>query len=382
LPSPAGQGEFRQAVRAVAAAVPAGSDGPALWRALGGEGVLAGLYQRGAADTRPDPGRLAVLLTELDARCPTGPVLTVSVQAATALPLLAEGATSDLARKVCDEVTSGGLVLALAATDADAPGSDLMAAATSARLSRDEVILDGGKRWITSACTADYALVLARHRPARHFTSFVWVLVPMEAAGVSVTPAGQGLFDGSGLGHVSFDGVRLSTDHVVGRPGRAMASFARHMSTERLAGGLWARAISRRVLSDTRDRLAGRRLHEATAWENAAIQGRFARCLVELWRLDTACARHIASVDQPDAMMTGMLLKVAAADSVQLIVAECLQLSGADAFAAAGLARLSAEVAAWSVAGGTTGALLAGLADHADDLLAPDHDHKQAAADD
>jgi acyl-CoA dehydrogenase len=378
LPSTAGLREFRRAVRAVVAAAPAGADGPALWRALGRGGVLAGLYRHGAADARPDPGQLGVLLTELDARYPTGPVLTVSVQAATALPLLAEGAASDLARKVRDEAIGGGLMLALAATDAAAPGSDLMAAATRARLSDAEVVIDGSKRWITNACTADYALVLARHRPARHFTSFVWVLVPMTAAGVSVTPAGQGLFDGSGLGHVSFDGVQVSSDHVVGRPGRAMAGFARHISTERLAGGLWARAISRRVLADTRDRLAGRRLHEATAWENAAIQERFARCLVELWRLDAACARHIASFDHPDAMLTGMLLKVAAAASVQLVVGECLQLCGADAFADDGLARLSAEVAAWSLAGGATGALLAGIAGHADDLLAPDHDEQQA----
>jgi acyl-CoA dehydrogenase len=383
LPSPAGLGEFRRAVQAVLAAAPPGADGAVLWRALGREDVLAGLYQRGPTDARPDPGRLGVLLTELDARYPTGPVLTVSVQAATALPLLAEGAASDLARKVRNETAGGGLVLALAATDAAAPGSDLVAAATSARLSDAEVVIDGGKRWITNACTADYALVLARHRPAHHFTSFVWVLVPMTATGVSVTPAGRGLFEGSGLGHVSFDGVQVTSDHVVGRPGRAMVGFARHISTERLAGGLWARAISRRVLAGTRDRLAGQRLHEATAWENAAIQERFARCLVELWRLDAACARHIASFDQPDAMMTGMLLKVAAAASVQLVVGECLQLCGADAFAAtAGLARLSAEVAAWSLAGGATGALLAGIAGHADDLLAPDHDDQQAAGDD
>lgn len=378
--SGAGRAAFRQAVRAAVAAVPAGADGPGLWRALGRDGVLAGLYQRGQADTRPEPGRLGVLLAELDARYSSGPVLTVSVQAATALPLLAEGAASDLARKVCDGALGGEQVLALAATDAGGPGSDLMDAATVARLSDTEIVIDGGKRWITSAAAADYALVLARHRPARHFTSFVWVLVPMTAAGVSVVPAGRDLFDGAGIGHLSLDDVRVTSDHMVGRPGRAMASFARHISTERLAGGLWARAICRRVLADTRSRLTSRRLHEAAAWENAAIQERFARCLVELWRLDAACARHVASFDQPDAMVTGMLLKVAAAASVQLVVGECLQLCGADAFADRGLARLSAEVAAWSLAGGATGALLAGLAGYSDELLAPDHDEERGAA--
>jgi len=275
---------------------------------------------------------------------------------------------------VRDGATGGDLVLALAATDAAGSGSDLMAAATTARLTDTEIIVDGGKQWITNACTADYALVLARHRAARHFTSFVWVLVPMTAAGVSARPAGRDLFGGSGLGHLLLDGVRVPGDHVVGRPGRAMASFARHISTERLAGGLWARAISARVLADTHRWLLGRRLHDKAAWENEAIRERFARCLVELWRLDAACARQVTAFDRPDAMLTGMLLKAAAAASLQLIVGECVQLRGGDAFTDGGLARLSAEVAAWSLAGGATGAMLAGIADYATELLAADHE--------
>lgn len=365
---------FRRLVGAALDQAPAAADGRELWLALGQGGVLASLYERNRADTRPSPDLLGVLVAEIDARYPTGPVLSVCVQAATALPVLAEGALSDATKTVLEGAISGDLMLALAATDSVGSGSDLMATATTARWSDTQVVVDGGKRWITNASTADYALVLARHRAARHFTSFVWVLVPVTAEGVSVTPASRTLFGGSGLGHLSFESVRVPRDHIVGTPGRALASFARHICTERLAGGLWARAICRRVLAGTRSWLVDRRLNDKTAWENDAIRERFARCLVELWRLDAACASHAGAFYRPDTMLTGMLLKVAAAASLQFIVGECVQLRGGDAFADEGLAQLSAEVAAWSLAGGATGAMLAGVADYADDLLAADHE--------
>jgi alkylation response protein AidB-like acyl-CoA dehydrogenase len=394
LPEAPGSGlaEFRRLTGAALTGAPADADGRTLWRALGQVGVLAALYQRafetakrseggteipaarGRADTRPAPDRLGALLTELDARYPTGPVLSVSVQTATAWPVLAEGAGSSLVTKVRDGALAGDLVLALAATDAASAGSDLMAAGTTALLSDTEVVVDGGKQWITNACTADYALVLARHRASRHFTSFVWVLVPTAVPGVTASPASRELFGGSGLGHLRFDGVRVGRDHVVGSPGRAMASFSRHISTERLAGGLWARAISRRVLAGTHRRLTGRPLNDKAAWDNDAIRERFARCLVELSRLDASCAQYVASFDGPDVLPAGMLLKAGAAASLQFIVGECVQLSGGDAFADDGLARLSAEVAAWSLAGGATGALLARIADHAAELLAANHE--------
>lgn len=369
MPEPGrpGAAAFRHAVSAALAAVPASADGRAVWRALGHGGALADLFAEPAG--RPRPDRLDVLLTELDARYPTGPVLSVCVQAATALPVLGEGPAADLPRKVHDAAIRGDIVLALAATDSAAAGSDLMAAATTARLSQTQVVVDGGKQWITNACTADYALVLARHRAARHFTSFVWVLVPTGAPGMSVTPAGTELFAGSGLGHLRFDSVVLDRDHLVGRPGRAMASFARHISTERLCSGLWARALGRRVLTDTHRWLQNRSLHGRPAWDNDAIRERFARCLVELRRLDASCALAAASFDGPDAILAGMLLKVAAADSLQLIVSACVQLRGGDAFSDHGLARLSAETAMWGLAGGASGALLAGIADHVTEVL-------------
>jgi alkylation response protein AidB-like acyl-CoA dehydrogenase len=358
-PEPAG---FRDRV---AGALPAGGDTRALWRGLGRAGVLAGLSE----GTRPevDPGRLGDLLAELDARRAFGSVLAVCVQVATAIPLLrALAGHSALAGQVLGEALRGDVIVALAATDAGLSGSALLHSGTEVRDAGDDVLLRGGKEWITNVCHCDHALVLARCRPAHHFTSFTWVLVPAGRRGLSCRPASTALFEGAGLGHVRFDDVLLGREHVVGRPGRAMAEFVLQMGTERLAGALWARALCRRVLADTHRYLRDRSAGDGPLWDNAAVQERFARCLVEWRRLDALCAVHRAGEAAPS---EGLVLKAACGESVDRILGECVGLRGADAFRDGGVASVREQSAIFGIAGGATGAMLAGIAGDAERLL-------------
>ncbi|TCO60702.1 acyl-CoA dehydrogenase family protein [Actinocrispum wychmicini] len=321
----------------------ADADTREVWRALGRDGLL-------------DEANVDSLLYTLDARHPVGTVLSVCVQIATALPILRAAPDTEPVIKARDAAQRGEAMLALAVTDSAASGSDLMSLGTTAALTDDTVRINGGKSWITNACTADYALVLARHRPQHHFTSFLWVLVPTGAPGVHTERAGGRLFDGSGLGHLRFDDVVLDRDHLLGPPGRGLPTFARHVATERIVGWHWARAICRRVLTDTYQRLNARGL-----WGNDAIRARFARCLVELRRLD-----GMAADNDP---LSSMLLKAATAESLDLVLTECVQLQGADAFRPDGPAALRAETAMFGIAGGASGAMLSGIAEHAAGLL-------------
>jgi|GEM_PF-3040794 len=351
----------------VAASVPAGCDARALWRALGHAGVARSLLTDSAESLGIDPGRLSELLTALDARLAPGPVLSVCVQVATVLPLLETcAATSPLAAGVLREMLRGEAMVALAATDAGLSGSALLDLRTRAEIDADGVTLDGGKEWITNAGQSDHLLVLARCRPARHFTSFCWVLVPARHPGVSFRPAAGALLPGAGLGHLRLDGVRLGREHVIGRPGRALAELARQLGAERLAGALWARALCRRVLADTQRQLLARSTGTATLWDNAAVRDRFARCVVQLCQLDALCELSTTRAITP---AYGMVLKSTCATTTDQILAECLNLRGAAAYDDDGLSRTREQFAMFGIAGGVTGAMLAGIADHADELL-------------
>jgi alkylation response protein AidB-like acyl-CoA dehydrogenase len=360
---------YRSAVaEAAAEAADAGLDARGLWRSLGSRGLVAALST--GQSRLPEPDRLAALLEELDARLPVGLVLSACVQAASVVPLLAEtvgrnagGAGDDL----LDATLRGDAVVAFAVTDAAAAGSDVMGARTA--VAGDPPAVTGGKQWITNAAHCDHFLVLARRRAARHFTSFGWVVVPARADGVTVRPVGGRMFPGAGLADVDFASARAREPGLVGPSGRGLALFARHVATERLAGALWSRAVCRRALAGTREWLTGRASGDGSLWDDAAIRQRFAACLVEFARLDALCGW--ATADGPPTPARAMALKAAVGEGTLRVLRECADLRGADAFRDGGLALLSAQAAMFAVAGGATGALLTGLADHADDLLRP-----------
>lgn len=356
--------EFAGLVRR-AAAGSCGTDARSLWRELGRAGILQHLLgHRGG----PAHELLDHLIVELDAAAPLGSVLSTLVQVATALPLLrATAGDSPVAHAALTDALAGKAVIALAVTDAGISGSALLDMSTRVELDQHAAVLTGGKEWITNAGICDFALVLARTRPVRHFTSFSWVLVPGGHPGVGHKSATTSALGGAAIGHLRFDAVRLTPSHVVGRPGRALAEFAHRIVVERLASALWARALCRRVLTCTHHYLRARRTGTGTLWDNAAVRERFARCLLEWSRLDAMCTRH--AVASPT-VTEGMLLKTAGADAVEHILGECVQLRGADAFGDSGLAELRAQAAMFGIAGGSTGVMLASLTERVDEILA------------
>ncbi|MDG4820141.1 MULTISPECIES: acyl-CoA dehydrogenase [unclassified Micromonospora] len=361
--------DLRADLDAVLGPVPPDADGCAVWRALGTGGLLDRFYAPGRPGHRIDPDALATTLSTLDAARPPGVTLSVLVQASTAVPLLAEfAAGSPPATEALKRVLSGAATVALAATDAGA-GSDLTALATTVESGADGVLtVSGTKRWITGATRADHLLVLARQRPGRHFTCFSWVLVPAGAPGVTVTAADTDLFGGSGVGHVELDRVRLPGARLLGRTGLGLPLFARRMATERLAGALWAVALCRRVIADTRARLLRRHVADAPLWHSDAVRQRLARCLTEVVKLDALCrVLGPAAVDSDGA--AGALLKAAVGPTVEVVLAECAQLQGADGFAVGGAQRLRAEAAVFGIGGGTTEVVLGVVADHVDAIL-------------
>jgi citronellyl-CoA dehydrogenase len=364
------------------AVLPPGTHARGLVAALAREGVVDRLYPRGATGGL-DPVLLRRLLGEADARGPQGLVLALLVQWATAVPLLAEAASSPAAEKVLRSALDGHSLLALAATD-EGSGSDLATLGTRVRLpdggdgaggadgadgAGGQLTVDGTKRWVTSATTADHALVLARHRPGRHFTSFTWVLVPLDAPGVTVRPADTALFSGSGVGHVTFEDVRLGREHLLGRPGRGLALFARHIAVERLASAAWGVELCRRVIAETARHLAGREVDGTPLDRHPSVRQRLAGCAVR------TAALHALWTTSRDAIAGGhdsgaaAVLKAASGTIVDHVLTVCAQLQGADGFAAGGLQQLRSEAGLFGIGGGATEVVLDTVADRLPSVL-------------
>ncbi|MGW1196723.1 acyl-CoA dehydrogenase family protein [Streptomyces sp. NPDC002536] len=365
--------EWRTAVDRATAALPPGVSGAGAWAALGGEGLLAPLYRDRDGSRELVPGRLAHLLAALDASAGPAPTLSTCVQAAAAWPLLAAGAAAAPAGGVLatarDAVLAGRAGLALAATEAGS-GSDLAGLETTLDLGADGPVLTGVKRWITNGTAAEHLLVLARHRPGRHFTCFTWVLVPAAAPGVELRPEDTNLFPGAGIARAAFTSVRLTEEHLVGRPGRGLALFARHMAGERLAGALWAVALCRRVLAGTQELLATREADGRPLWHRDGIRQRVAGCLVRVRQLHALCRELAPAVAERHDATAAALLKASAAETVDHVLTECSRLHGAEGFTHGGVQQLRAQAAVFGVGGGTTDVVLGTVADNSAVVLA------------
>lgn len=341
--------------------------GPEVWSALGAAGLLAGLYRGRDPSLGVEVAALGRLLAAVDERVGIGSTLAVSVQVATALPLLATG--TGPAAEALRRALAGTSLVALGATD-EASGSDLAALGTTVDIGAREVEVHGAKRWITNATQADEILVLARHRPGRHFSNFTWILVPANASGVSVEAADTDLFDGSGTGHISLNRVRLPRERVVGRVGRGMTGFAAHIAVERLAGALWGVALCRRVLAATKRMLLDRPYGETTLWHVADVRRRFAACLVLARQLQALTGELGERVARRHDTTAAAMLKSAVAPTLGHVLAECAQLQGSEGFSSAGAQRLRAQAALFGIGGGATEVVLSAVGDSADAVLA------------
>ncbi|GAA3508581.1 acyl-CoA dehydrogenase family protein [Dietzia aurantiaca] len=126
-----------------------------------------------------------------------------------------------------DPLLAGEIRSAFLMTEPEVASSDASTMAATARISGDEVVLDGHKWWSTGVGHPDCRVGIFMgvtdpdaHRYLRHSM----VLVPMDAPGVSVERmlTAQGMFDEPlGHGEVRLDGVRLPVSNIIAGPGRA-----------------------------------------------------------------------------------------------------------------------------------------------------------------
>jgi cyclohexanecarboxyl-CoA dehydrogenase len=205
-------------------------------RELGNLGVLGiGLPSEWGGTGTEDPillGLAAETLAYGDVNVAAAPVLTGLVAAQ-----LASGASSAVREAYLPPVVAGEAVLAIALTEPDA-GSDAAALRTEAVPTSGGWRLRGEKTAITLATVARAALVYARQPGSSRHRGVSCFLVPLDAAGVQVTPMpGMGCLP-LGWGSFVMDDVFVPGDHLVGEEGRGFAAAMHHFDFSRAALGL------------------------------------------------------------------------------------------------------------------------------------------------
>ena len=173
---------------------------------------------------------LCLAIEQISRVCATSGLI-LAVQELGALPILIAG-TDEQKRRWLPDLAAGRTLVSFALTEAGA-GSDAAAITTRAVRDGDGYVLDGAKRFITQGSIADLVTVFAMTDPDakrhRNLSCFV-VEKGMPGFGVGKLEHKMGI-RGSPTAELTFDGVRLTKDYLLGAEGDgfdiAMRTFDR-----------------------------------------------------------------------------------------------------------------------------------------------------------
>ena len=333
----AAQAEFAAWVRSVAGSLEGiqpvhGAVNRPLVEALGRAGLLRGLFG-GAPDERPhDAAAMQLcLLRETLATTNTEAETALALQGLGAYPILQSG--TDVTRdRWIPGVASGDVVPAFALSEPDA-GSDAGALSLEARPDGDGWTLHGTKTWISNAPDADVYCVFARTTAGTRARGISAFAVAGDAPGL--TGERLDMLAPHALGTLHFDGVRVSTDDLLGEVDRGFGVAMRTLDLFRPSVGAFGVGMGQAALDASLAWATERELFGGKLIDLQATQHTLAEMAtrVEAGRLlvRRAAAAYDAGVPSHQITTTAAQAKLFASESAQWVVDQAVQLHGARA---------------------------------------------------
>lgn len=190
-------------------------------------------------------------------------------------PLILRVGTEEQKRKYLPGIAAGELCFCIGLSEPDS-GSDLASIRTKAERTEDGWTLTGRKIWTTNAHLADYMIALVRTSggPQDRHKGLSQVIIDLTLPGVEI----RRIADMTGDAHfneVTFDGVKLPEDALLGVEGEGWAQGMAELAFERSGPDRYMSAfplvaltvdeVKRQAGNDGPDRLAARRLGQTLA---------------------------------------------------------------------------------------------------------------------
>ncbi|MHC5704513.1 acyl-CoA dehydrogenase family protein [Streptomyces tirandamycinicus] len=294
-----------------------------LLAALGELGLLERLFTAGALD-------LCLMRESLAHGC-TEAETALALQGLGAHPLLRSGTAAQRDRWL-PGVVSGRTVAAFALSEPEA-GSDAAALTLHAAPapSGHGWRLTGEKLWISNAPEADFCTVFARTGEAPGARGVTAFLVPADRPGLTGRPLD--MLSPHPIGALTFDGVPVTPDDVLGRPGAGFRVAMDTLNLFRPSVGAFAVGMAQAALDATLDHTAHRHAFGGPLKDLQAVSHQTAEMATrtEAARLLVHAAACAHDAGAPDVPRRSAMAKLFATETAQYVVDTAVQLHGARA---------------------------------------------------
>jgi alkylation response protein AidB-like acyl-CoA dehydrogenase len=264
-----------------------------------------------------------IVLEEIGRNLTPSPFLTTSVAAAATLKA-AGGAQAD---QWLPQIAAGNAVIALALEEGPKHRPERIA--MTAERSGNGFRLSGKKGFVLHGHVADMLLVAARTGgSAGESSGLTLFAVPKDAAGLSADP--RRLVDSSLASEVTFDGVEVTADAVVGEVDQGWDALKPLLAAARAGAAAEMIGVGQGAMDMTIDYLKQRKQFGQLIGEFQALQHRAAHLYseMEIARASVMKAQQLLDEGNAGAELMVSVAKAKAGDAANLAVREGVQMHG------------------------------------------------------
>lgn len=262
-----------------------------------------------------------------------GVPLSIGVQTDMATPALARFGSDELRRNYLAPAIAGDMVCSIAVSEPQA-GSDVAGLKTTARKDGDDYVINGTKMWITNAPSADWFCLLANTSEGKPHFNKSMIIVPKDAAGITVDkPLNKLGMRSSETAQVFFDDVRVPQRNLVGQEGAGFMMQMMQFQEERLFGAANSLKGCDNLIEETIEYCRQRQVFGMSLLDNQSVHFRLAELQteVELMRALTwtACEQYI---NGKDVLKLASMAKLKSGRLTREVADSCLQYWGGNGF--------------------------------------------------
>ncbi len=297
--------------------------GHGLWKQMAEMGFTGMLLDEDDGGLGMGHVEAGIVLEEIGRNLTPSPFLTSSVLAATAL----KHGSADLKARYLPGLIEGESVFAVAIDETAKHRPSRIA--TKAEKSGNGFKLSGSKSFVIQGASSDMIVVAARTSGADDDEGGITLFaVPKDAAGMEQEPLR--LVDSSMASHITFDGVELDGDAVIGEVDGGRDVLNAMLTAGRLGAAAEGVGVARGAMDMTIDYLKQRKQFGQLIGEFQALQHRASHLYseVEIARAVVIKAQQLADAGAQSADLMTSVAKAKVAKAAGLAVREGVQMHG------------------------------------------------------
>ncbi|CAN7981384.1 unnamed protein product [Ixodes pacificus] len=202
---------------------------------------------------------------------------------------------------------------------------------TTAERRGDDLVINGGKMWITNGCQADWMCLLANTRRdgPRHRTKSL-ICLPLKTPGVTVARSIKKMgHHSSDTAQLFFEDVRVPAKNIIGEEGMGFIYQMLQFQEERLAAAISSAPVMDRIIRETRDYCRQRKVFGAPLIQNQVIQFRLAELQTEVEAFRALCYRAAGQLmEGENVTLLASMAKLKCGRLLREVADSCLQYWG------------------------------------------------------